>query len=144
MYNGCTEIHHLFCGVSTYLHTSLFSLPALAGNFPPEKQPRVDLLRSPPPGAARAPLQLRRETFLRAARSRRDQRMPRWRPGKLLCRKVGLLNPQPWSRTRPILLLRRRQPISASRKICKGHYLARWLPPLLHQLHHSLSISEVI
>jgi hypothetical protein len=35
--------------------------------------------------------------------------MPRWRPGALLCRKVGRVSPQPWSRTRQTLLPPRRQ-----------------------------------
>jgi hypothetical protein len=111
--------------------------PANWARIPPVNMPRVDLLRSPPPGAARAPLLLRRDRLPRAARSRRDQRTPRWRPVELFCRKVGRLSPQPWSRTRPTLLPPRRQLTGACRKTCPGQYVAR-------RLHLSLPVSEEI
>jgi hypothetical protein len=90
--------------------------PAKWAWVPPENLQRVDLLRRSPPGAARAPLLLRRDRLSRAARSHRDQRKPRWRPGELLCRKVNRLSLQPWSRTCPTQLPPRRHLTGACRK----------------------------
>jgi hypothetical protein len=108
--------------------------PANWSRIPPENLPRVDLLRISPPGAPRAPSLLRIDRLLRAARSRRDQRTPRWLPGDLLCRKVGRLSPQPWSRTRPTLLPPRRQLTGTCRKTCQVLLVAR-------RLHLSLPVS---
>ena len=79
--------------------------PANRAWIPPENLRLDDFLRSSPQAAAQAPLLLRRDRLLRAARRRRDQRTPQRRPGELLCRNVSRLIPQPWNRTRPILML---------------------------------------
>jgi hypothetical protein len=60
--------------------------PANWALIPPESLPRVYLLRSLPPGAARVPALPWWDRLLWAAWRSRDQRMPRWRPGALLCR----------------------------------------------------------